>query len=127
MEKTVISTPNAPAAIGPYNQAIKTSGPFVFTSGQIPLQPQTGAIVGSTIQDQTHQVCQNIRAILQEAGSDLNKVIKTTVYLHDIHDFVAMNEIYALYFKENPPARSAFGGNDLPKGVKLMMECVAIG
>ena len=126
MERTVIATAEAPAAIGPYNQAIRASGTFIFTAGQIPLHPTTGEIVGDTIQEQTHQVIKNLRAVLQAAGADLNNVVKTTVYLQNIGDFPAMNEVYAQYFGENPPARSAFGGNDLPKNVKIEMECIAV-
>lgn len=126
MERIVISTKNAPGAIGPYNQAIKASGNFIFTAGQIPLDPGTMEIVGQTIQEQTHQVLKNVRAVLQAAGADLNNVVKTSVFLQDINDFAAMNEVYAEYFNEAPPARSAFGKNDLPKGVKVEIECVAV-
>ena len=126
MERIVITTKNAPAAIGPYNQAIKANGNFIFTAGQIPLDPETGEIVGKTIKDQTHQVLKNVRAVLQAANADLNNVVKTSVFLQNINDFAAMNEVYSGYFSENPPARSAFGKNDLPKGVMVEIECVAV-
>lgn len=125
MEKTVISTDHAPAAIGPYSQAIKTSGQLLYSAGQIPLDPKTAEIVGNNITDQTHQVMKNIQAILETVGADFKNVIKTTVFLNDISDFAAMNEVYSLYFTENPPARSAVGGLQLPKGVLVEIECVA--
>ncbi len=126
MERRIITTQNAPAAIGPYNQGIIASGQFLFGAGQIALSATTGKIVGETVQEQTHQILKNIRAVLQAAGSDLDHVVKTTVFLHDINDFAAMNEIYAQYFTQNPPARSAVGGLDLPKGVKIEIEYIAV-
>lgn len=126
MERKVIATKNAPEAIGPYNQAIKASGNFIFTAGQIALNPETGEIVGETIQEQTHQTIKNIRAVLQAAGADLKNIIKTTVILNDMNDFAAMNEIYASYFSEEPPARATFGGCNLPKAALVEMECVAV-
>ena len=126
MEREIIATKEAPAAIGPYNQGIKTRGSFIFTAGQIPLNPQSGEIVGETIAEQTHQALKNLRAVLQAAGAKMENVVKTTVFLADIQDFAAMNEVYAHYFSDNPPARSAFGGNDLPKGVKIEIECIAV-
>ena len=125
MERTVISTNHAPAAIGPYSQAIKTSGQFLYTAGQIPLDPETAEIVGNDIIEQTHQVFKNIKAILEAAGADFQNIVKTTVFLNDISDFAAMNEVYAQYISENPPARSAVGGLQLPKGVLVEIECVA--
>jgi 2-iminobutanoate/2-iminopropanoate deaminase len=126
MERTVISTNNAPAAIGPYSQAIKAAGQFVYLAGQIPLDPESGEIVGETIEEQTDQVLRNIQGILQAAEAKLGNVVKTTVFLNDMTDFAAMNQVYAQYFTDNPPARSAVGGLDLPKGVKVEIECVAI-
>jgi 2-iminobutanoate/2-iminopropanoate deaminase len=126
MERTVISTNNAPAAIGPYSQAIRAAGQFVYLAGQIPLDPESGEIVGETIEEQTHQVIRNIQGILQAAEAKLGNVVKTTVFLNDMTDFAAMNQVYAQYFTDNPPARSAVGGLDLPKGVKVEIECVAI-
>ena len=126
MERKAITTPNAPAAIGPYNQGIVASGQFLFGAGQIALEPATGKIVGDTLQEQTHQVLKNVRAVLHAAGADLKNVVKTTVFLHDLNDFAAMNEIYAQYFEQNPPARSAVGGLDLPKGAKIEIEYVAV-
>ena len=125
MERTVISTNHAPAAIGPYSQAIKTSGQLLYTAGQIPLDPQTGEIVGNDITEQTHQVLKNIGAILKTVDADFKNVVKTTVFLNDISDFAAMNEVYSQYFTENPPARSAVGGLQLPKGVLVEIECIA--
>lgn len=126
MERTVISTNNAPAAIGPYSQAIKAAGQFVYLAGQIALDPESGEIVGETIEEQTDQVLRNIQGILQAAEAKLGNVVKTTVFLNDMTDFAAMNQVYAQYFTDNPPARSAVGGLDLPKGVKVEIECVAI-
>ncbi len=126
MVRQVITTKEAPAAIGPYNQGIKASGNFIFTAGQIPLDPQSAEITGSTIGEQTHQALKNLRAVLQAGGADLTNVVKTTVFLAEIQDFAAMNEVYAQYFTGNSPARSAFGGNNLPKGVKIEIECVAV-
>ena len=126
MEREIIATKEAPAAIGPYSQGIKAQGSFIFTAGQIPLNPQSGEIVGETIAEQTHQALKNLRAVLQAAGAKMENVVKTTVFLADIQDFAAMNEVYAQYFTDNPPARSAFGGNDLPKGVKIEIECIAV-
>jgi len=126
MERAVISTTNAPGAIGPYNQAIKANGNFIFTAGQISLDPKTGEVVGDTVQKQTHQTLKNIQAILSEAGCDLSSVVKTTIYLHSMNDFASMNEVYAQYFVENQPARATVGGVDLPKGVMIEMDCVAV-
>lgn len=124
MRKTV-STDKAPAAIGPYSQA-NIFGNFVFTSGQIPLDPATGEIVGTTIEDQTRQVFSNIKAILEAAGSSLDKVLKTTVFIKDMNDFGKMNEIYAEYFTQGAyPSRSAVEVARLPKDVLVEVETIA--
>lgn len=123
--REVISTKNAPGAIGPYSQAIKTDS-FIFASGQIPLNPETGQIVEGGIAEQTHRVMQNITAILGAAGSGMEKVVKTTVFLKDFNDFAAMNEIYASYFPNNPPARSTVEAARLPKDVKIEIEVIAL-
>lgn len=119
-----ISTPDAPAAIGPYCQAMRAHG-FIFTSGQIPLNPKTGEIEGSTIEEQSEQVMKNLQAVLEAAGSDLEHALKTTCYLADIADFAAFNEVYAKYFT-GKPARSCFAVKDLPKGAKLEVEVIAL-
>lgn len=122
--KKVIVTTNAPKAIGPYSQAIKTNG-FVFISGQLPINPETGKIEVSDITSQTNQVLKNTKAILEEAGCTLNDVVKNTVYLSNIADFAAMNDVYKQYFTENFPARSAFAVKDLPLGALVEIETIA--
>ena len=119
-----ISTENAPAAIGPYCQATVYNG-FIFTSGQIPLDPATGAIVGTDIEEQAHRVCRNLQAVLTAAGSDLTKVLKTTCFLATMDDFAAFNTVYAQYFTAKP-ARSCVAVKTLPKNVLVEVECVAI-
>lgn len=121
---TIIHTPNAPAAIGPYSQAVKT-GNLVFVSGQIPIDPATGAFAGEDIASQTRQSLTNVRAILEEAGYAMSDVVKTTVLLADIADFAAMNAVYAEFFTENCPARAAFAVKDLPKGALVEIEAIA--
>ena len=120
-----ISTNNAPAAIGPYSQAIGANG-FIYASGQLPINPATGAFPEGGIKEQTRQSLLNAQAILKEAGSDLNKVVKTTVLLADIADFAAMNEVYASFFEAPYPARSAFAVRDLPKGALVEIEMIAV-
>lgn len=122
--KKVIHTDKAPAAIGPYSQAIETNG-MLFISGQIPVDPATG-IVPEGITAQTEQVMKNIAAILLEAGYSFDNVVKTTCLLSDIANFGAMNEVYAKYFLVNPPARAAFAVRDLPKGVMVEIETIAV-
>lgn len=119
-----VKTEKAPAAIGPYSQAIETNG-FVFASGQIPLNPETGEFVEGGIKEQTRQVLTNAREILKEAGLDLKNVVKTSVMLADIKYFGEMNEVYAEFFNEPFPARSAFAVKDLPKGALVEVECIA--
>lgn len=124
MRKTV-ATDQAPAAIGPYAQA-NIFGELVFTSGQIPLDPATGQIAGTTIEEQTHQVFKNIKAILEAAGSSLDKVLKTTVFIKDMNDFGKMNEVYGQYFTEGAlPSRSAVEVARLPKDVLVEIETIA--
>ena len=119
-----IHTDKAPAAIGPYSQAIEVNG-FVFASGQIPIDPATGVFVEGGIQEQTRQALTNAQQILQTAGTDLNHVIKTTVFLSDIANFGPMNEVYAQFFTEPFPARSAVAVKDLPKGALVEIEVIA--
>lgn len=121
---SAVHTENAPAAIGPYSQAVKANG-FVYVSGQIPLDPATGDFAGADIRTQTRQCLQNLRAILTEAGSGMDKVVKTTVMLQNIGDFAAMNEVYAEAFTAPFPARAAFEVGALPKGALVEIECVA--
>lgn len=118
-----IHTPLAPAAIGPYSQAI-VSGNLLFTSGQIPLDPVSGEVVGETIEEQAEQICKNLKAVLAAAGSDLEKVVKTTCFLSDMKDFAAFNAVYARYFT-GKPARSCVAVKTLPKGVLAEVECIA--
>lgn len=119
-----ISTSKAPAAIGPYSQAIE-AGAMVFASGQLPIDPATGAFPEGGIKEQTRQSILNAQAILEEAGCSLANVVKTTVLLSDIADFGAMNEVYASFFSEPFPARSAFAVKDLPKGALVEIEMIA--
>ncbi len=120
----VISTTKAPAAIGPYSQAIEVNG-FVYASGQIPIDPATGQFVEGGIKEQTRQSLTNAQNILKEAGTDLSHVVKTTVYLSDIANFAPMNEVYAEFFTEPYPARSAVAVKDLPKGALVEIEGLA--
>ena len=122
--KSPIHTNQAPAAIGPYSQAVKV-GSLVFVSGQIPVDPATGEFAGPDIETQTHQSLKNLKAILEEAGSGLDKVVKTTVFLQDMKDFAPMNGVYAQYFKEPFPARAAVQVGRLPKDALVEIECVA--
>ena len=119
-----VSTKLAPAAIGPYSQAVKTDG-LVFVSVQLPIDPQTGAFPEGGIAAQTAQSLKNLGSILAEAGSDYSKVIKTTVFLADMADFAAMNEVYSSFFNAPFPARSAIAVKELPKGALVEIECIA--
>lgn len=119
-----ISTTAAPGAIGPYSQAIEVNG-FVFASGQLPIDPSTGAFPEGGVKEQTRQSLTNAKAILEAAGTGLNKVVKTTVFLADMNDFAAMNEVYAEFFEAPFPARSAIAVKTLPKNALVEMECVA--
>jgi len=122
--KKIIVTKKAPAAIGPYSQAVVANG-FVFCSGQIPLKAD-GTIVASSIRDQATQVMTNLKAVLEATGSGLDKVVKTTIYLTDLKYFQAVNEVYGGYFTENPPARATVQVSALPKGVEIEIEAIAI-
>ncbi len=125
MKKEIVNTKDAPAAIGPYSQAIKAAD-MIFISGQIPLDPASGEIVGDSIEAQTERVMKNLEAVLKAAGSDLDKVIKTTIYLTDLSDFVVVNEIYGSYFNDSPPARATVEVSGLPKGVKVEIDAIAL-
>ncbi len=118
-----VQTQKAPAAIGPYSQAMVAGG-LVFTSGQIPLDPETGSLVGSTITEQTHRVCKNLQAVLEAAGASLKSAVKTTCYLKNMEDFAAFNAVYAEYFV-NKPARSCVAVKQLPKDVLVEVEVIA--
>ena len=122
--KKVISTTKAPAAIGPYSQAIRV-GNLVYTSGQIPIDPATGEFAEGGIKDQTRQSLLNLKAILEEAGLTMSDVVKTTVFMADMNDFAAMNAVYAEFFAEPYPARSAVAVKTLPKGALVEIEAVA--
>jgi len=123
--KKVIFTDQAPAAIGPYSQAIEKNGQL-FISGQVPVNPATGKVVEGGIKEQTEQVMKNIEAILKKAGYDFSDVVKSTCLLSDMGNFKAMNEVYGSYYKENPPARAAFAVKELPLGVLVEIETLAI-
>ena len=123
MNKTVVHTDHAPAAIGPYSQAIKVNG-LLFVSGQIPINPASGEIEGKDIVAQTTQVFNNLKAIITEAGGDMGSIVKTTVYLQDIKDFAAMNKVYATYFTADFPARVAVQIAALPKGALLEVDAI---
>jgi 2-iminobutanoate/2-iminopropanoate deaminase len=121
---TPVSTPHAPAAIGPYSQAVR-AGDFLFASGQIPLDPATGQVIDGGIAEQTHQVLRNIGAVLAAAGASYALVVKTTVYLQDMADFAAVNAIYGGYFAAPAPARATIQAAALPKGVRVEIDVVA--
>jgi 2-iminobutanoate/2-iminopropanoate deaminase len=123
--KEVISTDKGPRAIGPYSQAIKAGG-FIFTAGQIALDPATAQIVEGDVVRQTFRALDNLKAIVEAAGSSLSRVVKTTVYLKDMNDFAAMNEVYARYFPENPPARSTVEAARLPRDVCVEIDLIAL-
>lgn len=125
MKKEIISTDKAPAAIGPYSQAIRY-GDFVFSSGQIPIDPLTGEIVPGGIREQTAQVMKNLEAVLAAAGSSLDRVIKATIFIKDMSDFAVINEVYGGFFKDSPPARSTIQVARLPKDVGIEIEVVAV-
>ena len=123
--KKIISTEKAPAAIGPYSQAVECNN-MLFISGQIPVAPETGEIISNRIEDQTKQVLENMRAILEKAGYTFESIVKTTVFLTDMELFASMNEVYATYFTENQPARSTISVKALPKGVSVEIEAIAM-
>jgi len=125
MEKKLIETEKAPKAIGPYSQAV-TAGDFIFLSGQIPINPDTGELVSGTIREQTQIAIQNLELVLSAAGSSLEMVVRTTVYLKAMSDFAAMNEIYESYFGGSKPARATVEVSRLPKDVKIEIDAIAI-
>ena len=123
--KEIIKTEHAPAAIGPYSQAVKAGG-FVFASGQIPLEPQTMQFVAGGVAEQTEQVLKNLQAVLEAAGVGLEQVVKTTVFLADMEDFAAMNEVYARFFTVSPPARATVQAARLPRDARVEIEVIAL-
>ena len=123
--KKIVSTDGAPAAIGPYSQAIR-SREMLFSAGQIALDPRTGQLVGDDIAEQTRRVLENLSAILRAEHLNFQHVVKTTIFLTDMNDFQAVNEIYGTYFRQNPPARSTVGVASLPKGAKIEIEMIAM-
>lgn len=123
--KERVQTENAPGAIGPYSQAIKADG-LVFASGQIPLDPATGQIVQGSIAEQTERVLSNLKGVLEAAGSSLDRVVKTTVYLADLGDFAEMNEAYGRFFKDAPPARSTVEVSRLPRDARVEIDVIAL-
>jgi 2-iminobutanoate/2-iminopropanoate deaminase len=123
--KEIVQTADAPHAIGPYSQAIKTNG-LVFASGQIPTDPATGQFVSGGIAEQTEQVLKNLQAVLRAAGSDLSHIVKTTVFLADMNEFAAMNEVYGKFFSEDPPARATVEAARLPRDARVEIEAIAL-
>jgi 2-iminobutanoate/2-iminopropanoate deaminase len=124
MEIWTVETEKAPAAIGPYSQAVTTDG-YVFCSGQVALDPATGELIGESVADQTRQALENLSAVLTAAGSTLGHVVKTTIYLTNMDDFATVNDVYSKYFDQNPPARATVGVAALPKGALVEIDCVA--
>lgn len=124
MSKLIVHTHRAPAAIGPYSQAVRV-GDMVFVSGQIPLIPETGELLSSTIEQETHQVLKNIRCILEEAGMDMSNIVKSTIFLRTMDDFAAVNGVYASYFSADFPARETVAVAGLPKGARVEISVVA--
>lgn len=122
---SAVSTPHAPQAIGPYSQAV-TAGGVVYCSGQISLDPVSGAFVGGDVRAETEQVLKNLSAILEAAGSSLSRVVKTTVFLADIEDFAAMNEVYARFFGDHRPARATVAVRSLPRNARVEIEAIAL-
>lgn len=125
MQRTIVSTDKAPEAVGPYSQAV-VAADLVFTAGQIPVDPQTGGLVGEDITAQTRQAIRNVAGVLAAAGSSLDKVVKTTVFLTSMDNFAEMNSIYAQFFASNPPARSTIQVGPLPKGSLIEIEAIAV-
>lgn len=126
MPKKIVKTPHAPAPIGPYNQGIIAGGKMIFTSGQIAIDPKTNQVASLDIRGQTRLVLENVKAILQAAGSGPDRVVKTTVYLKSMNDFAAMNEVYAEFLSESSPARSTVEVSRLPKDVLVEIDCIAL-
>jgi 2-iminobutanoate/2-iminopropanoate deaminase len=125
MEKKIVQTSNAPAAVGPYSQAVKTES-LVFVSGQIGLVPETGAMVEGGVEVQAKKCLENLRAVLEAAGSSMENVVKSTVFLADINDFAAVNTVYGEFFRSDPPARACVQVSALPKGALVEIEAVAV-
>jgi len=125
MSRTIISTEKAPAPVGPYSQAVAANG-FLFVSGQIPINPATGEMVTNDVQAETRQVLDNLVAVLEAGGSGIDAVVKTNIFLADMNDFAAVNEVYATYFKSDPPARACVEAARLPMDVNVEIECVAL-
>lgn len=123
--KEIIQTEQAPKAIGPYSQAVRSNG-LVFASGQIPIDPATGQFVSGGIAEQTEQVIKNLSRVLEAAGTDLNRVVKTTVFLADMEEFTAMNEVYGRFFSEEPPARATVEAARLPRDARVEIEAIAL-
>jgi 2-iminobutanoate/2-iminopropanoate deaminase len=123
--KEIVATERAPRAIGPYSQAVR-AGNLLFCSGQIPIDPATGEFVSGGVAEQTEQVMRNLSAVLEAAGADLNQVVKTTVFLAEMDDFTAMNEVYGRFFGENPPARATVQAARLPRDAKVEIEAMAV-
>jgi 2-iminobutanoate/2-iminopropanoate deaminase len=123
--KEIIQTQHAPQAIGPYSQAVKANG-LIFASGQIPIDPQTGQFVAGGIAEQTEQVLKNLEAVLEAAGSGLANVVKTTVFLIEMQEFTAMNEVYGRFFKDQPPARATVEAARLPRDARVEIEVIAL-
>ena len=123
-ERTIINSPNAPAPIGPYSQAV-LAGHTLYVSGQIALHAQTGELVSSSIEEETHQVMRNLEAILHEAGMEFSDVAKCTIFVKDLNNFAAINGVYGSYFKQNPPARETVEVSRLPKDVNVEISCIA--
>lgn len=124
MDKKIINTSNAPAPIGPYSQAVASNG-MLYVSGQIPLDPSTMELVSSGIQDETHRVMKSLKAILEEAGINFDHVVKCSIFVADMGDFGAINEVYGSYFGDNPPARETVEVSTLPKNVNVEISCIA--
>ena len=126
MTKRILATENAPAALGPYSQGVAASGEMIFVSGQIPINPATGAVVESDISVQTKQCMDNIAAILAEAGATVEDIVKTTIYLKDMNDFATVNEAYGKYFEKDAPARGCVEVARLPKDMQVEIEAIAV-
>jgi 2-iminobutanoate/2-iminopropanoate deaminase len=122
----IINSVQAPAAIGPYSQAVSATGEWVFCSGQIPIDPATGEVVRGSASDQTRQILSNLNAVLSAAGCTFRDVAKTTIYLRDMNDFAAVNEVYALAMQDHRPARATVGVSGLPKDVSVEIDCIAV-
>jgi 2-iminobutanoate/2-iminopropanoate deaminase len=125
MQRDIISTDQAPAAVGPYSQAVRV-GQFIYTAGQVAIDPALGRLIEGDVSEQTEQVLRNLTAVLEAAGATRQNVVKTTVFLRDMADFAAMNQVYGRYFGQNPPARSTIGVAGLPLGALVEIEAVAV-